>query len=88
MDVKHLARMMQAHATCYCDQAADMLLAQAAELAALRAARAAERDAMTTAMSRCRGIPDSRCNYLSHCYGLCNKCGKQHDGVSAGGGNG
>lgn len=28
---------------------------------------------------QCRGIRDSRCNYLSTCGGICNKCGRVHD---------
>lgn len=29
---------------------------------------------------QCRGITDTNCNYLGPCGGICNKCGRVHDG--------
>lgn len=33
--------------------------------------------------SRCRGIVDSRCDYMAGCDRICNKCGREHDGRHA-----
>ncbi len=32
------------------------------------------------ALTPCRGLQDSTCTYLATCGGICNKCGKSHDG--------
>lgn len=29
--------------------------------------------------SLCKGVPDPRCNYLSACDQICNKCGRKHE---------
>jgi chromosome segregation ATPase len=57
------------------------IFAKAEELAAERDALKA---ALTTSTGKCRGIPDSRCSYLSSCFGTCNKCGRQHDAARTG----
>ena len=71
----------------------DAVMAQAVQNLRIRwvvrqQVRTAERDALQQAlnanMSKCRGIPDSRCNYSAHCYGPCNKCGRQHDAARTG----
>lgn len=80
MDAKTLAEHLRSFGE---TAAADLIERQAAELEVLRAERDALQAALTASMSKCRGIPDSRCNYLAHCYGPCDKCGRQHDAARA-----
>lgn len=61
--------------------------AQVAALAAALAALTAEQERLglyeqpaAPALTPCRGLQDSTCTYLATCGGICNKCGKSHDG--------
>ncbi len=38
-----------------------------------------EVNAALTKPSSCKGVTDSRCDYLSQCDHVCNKCGNIHD---------